>query len=368
MNPLYIQRFIRFCIAAGTLACILLALLYLWKYAYPFIIAFFIAFLINPMVSAFEARARLPRGAAVFLALFIIIAGLAGMLTLLITEIVSGAAYLAEAVPLHIETIIDAVEKLIETVFLPQYNKLSAYFNSLDAGHQNTIMNNVQMAGERLATSAGSFIQGFFQNIPAILGWFPSAASVIVFSFLATFFISKDWDRIVSLGSRMMPAKAKYSGRTVFLDLKKALFGFFRAQLTLISITTVIVLTGLLVLRVEYAITIALICGLVDILPYLGTGAVFVPWIAYEMISGDTGMAIALGTLYSIVLIQRQIMEPKVLSSSIGLDPLATLAALFIGFKTIGFLGLIVGPVVLVVITALNRANVFTDVWGFIKG
>jgi predicted PurR-regulated permease PerM len=79
-------------------------------------------------------------------------------------------------------------------------------------------------------------------------------------------------------------------------------------------------------------------------------------------------LAIGLGVLYLVVLVQRQVMEPKVLSSNIGLDPLATLIALFVGFKLIGFLGLIAGPVTLVIITTLHRAHVFKDVWSYIMG
>ena len=101
--------------------------------------------------------------------------------------------------------------------------------------------------------------------------------------------------------------------------------------------TTVIVLIGLLILRVPYAITIAIITGVVDLLPYLGTGAVFVPWVIYVFFTGDTAFAIGLLILYIVVIVQRQIMEPKVLSSNIGLDPLATLVALFVGFKLFGF-------------------------------
>jgi len=158
------------------------------------------------------------------------------------------------------------------------------------------------------------------------------------------------------------------SGKSVFVDLKRALLGFLKAQLTLVSITTVIILIGLIILRVDYAITIALVTGIVDIIPYLGTGLVFVPWIIYEVITGQMPQAIGLTVLYIIVLVQRQIMEPKILSSSIGLDPLATLVALFVGFKLIGFLGLIVGPVTLVIISTLNKAGVFADLWSFIKG
>ncbi|PLT31180.1 sporulation integral membrane protein YtvI [Peribacillus deserti] len=368
MNPAYIYRFVRFCITAAAVIAGTMALLYLWRYTYPFVIAFFIAFLINPLVGFFQQKGKLPRGISVLLALLTIISLLAGLITLLITEIVSGANYLAEVVPQHIETLIDYIETLIATEILPQYNKFTAYFKSLDSGQQDTVMENIQIAGKKIATAAGDFIQEFFHNIPAILGWFPNAATVLVFSLLATFFISKDWNKLARLGNQILPVKVSTSSKRVFLDLKKALFGFIKAQFTLISITTVIVLIGLLVLRVDYAITIALVCGIVDILPYLGTGAVFVPWILFEAISGDVGLALGLGILYLVVLIQRQIMEPKVLSSSIGLDPLATLIALFIGFKTIGFLGLIVGPVILVVLSTLHRANVFYDLWAFIKG
>ena len=82
------------------------------------------------------------------------------------------------------------------------------------------------------------------------------------------------------------------------------------------------------------------------------------------MYIGDTSFAIGLAVLYIIVIVQRQLIEPKILSSSIGLDPLATLIALFIGYKWIGFLGLILGPIVLVIINTLHRANAFHGKYG----
>jgi sporulation integral membrane protein YtvI len=346
----------------------ILSFFYLSKVTYPFLIGLLIAFLINPLVNIFEKKGRMPRALAVFLGLIIIFAFFAGLITLLITEIVSGASYLAKVVPKNLDILIMYVEKIIAGQIIPFYNHITSIFNKLEAGQQDTIMTNIQNVGKKVGTTAGTFIQNLFGNIPHIISWIPNAATVLIFSLLATFFISKDWYRLAEFGNKVLPDKAKVSGRNVFIDLKKALFGFLRAQLTLISITTVIILIGLLILRVDYAITIALVTGAVDIIPYLGTGIVFVPWIIYESIGGDMGLAIGLGVLYLIVLVQRQVMEPKILSSSIGLDPLATLIALFVGFKVIGFLGLIIGPVTLVVISTLHRANVFRDLWIYIKG
>jgi sporulation integral membrane protein YtvI len=368
LNLVYLHRTLRFILVISVIVAGALALFFVSKVTYPFIIGFLIAFMMNPLVNFFQERVKMPRALAVIIALVLIMSLFAGLITLLIVEIASGAEYLAKVVPEHLVTLIDYVEHLFAAQLIPLYNQLAGMFQNLEADQQDTIMSNIQNVGANIGTTAGNFIKNFFEKIPNILSWFPNAATVLIFSLLGTFFISKDWYRLSALSNRLLPNRARTSSRTVFIDLKKALFGFVKAQATLISITTVIILIGLLILRIDYAITIALVTGIVDIIPYLGTGAVFVPWIIYEAIAGDMATAIGLGVLYIVVLVQRQVMEPKILSSSIGLDPLATLIALFVGFKTIGFLGLIVGPVVLVVFNTLQRANVFHDVWTFIKG
>jgi len=310
----------------------------------------------------------MPRGIAVFISLILIFAFFAGLITLLIAEIVSGANYLADVVPKHLDTVINYIEKYFTNQIVPFYNHLNSVFNKLDAGQQKTITENIQNVGKKIADTGGSFIKNLFGVIPNIISWLPNAATVLIFSMLATFFISKDWYRFSAFGNKFLPERAKTSGRTVFIDLKRALVGFTKAQLTLISITAVIILIGLLILRVDYAITIALITGLIEIIPYFGTGLVFVPWIVYEIISGDTKLAIGLGVLYIVGIAVRQVIEPKILSSSIGLDPLATLVSLFVGFKLLGFLGLILGPITLVIYGTLLRAHVFQDLWEYIKG
>ena len=368
MNNVYVSRTIRFLVVIGCILLFVISLLFLTKVAYPFLIGFAIAFLINPLVTFLEKKGRMPRALSVLISIVLLIGIFAGLITLLIVEIVSGADYLAKVVPEHLETLIDYTEQFFAAQIIPLYNQLTGILSNLDAGQQDAILANIENVGKQIGSTVGSFIQNFFSKIPNILSWFPNAATVLIFSLLGTFFISKDWYRLSALGNRLLPHKAKSSSKTVFSDLKKALFGFVKAQATLISISTVIILIGLHILRVDYAITIALIAGIVDVIPYLGTGLIFVPWVIYAVITGDIGTAIGIGVLYTIVLVQRQIMEPKILSSNIGLDPLATLIALFVGFKLIGFLGLIVGPVTLVIITTLHKANVFRDIWAFIKG
>jgi sporulation integral membrane protein YtvI len=357
-------------VAARTLAvvCIIAAALasvyYVSALTYPFIIGLILAILINPMVNLLETK--MVRSAAVFISIAFLFVIFAGIITLLIAELVTGTTYLASSVPEHFKTLVVYIETFIGDRVLPIYEDIAALFNTLDSSQQATILANIQNAGEQIGSNAADFLKGLLENIPLLISWLPNAATVTIFSLLAAFFISKDWYKFQKLLRKYLPLKARKSGRTVVDDLKKALLGFIKAQLILISITTIIVLIGLLFLRVDYAITIALLIGTVDLLPYLGTGLVFVPWIVYSAFSGDLPFAIGLGVLYLIILIQRQMMEPKILSSTIGLDPLATLISLFVGFKLIGFLGLIVGPVALVIFNALHNARVFEDIWTFI--
>lgn len=342
-------------------------LYYLSTITYPFIIALILAFFMNPLVDLFESKMKIPRGLAAFFSIVFLFGSFAGLLTLLIAEIVSGSTYLANVVPHHFKRLITYVQTFFAEQLLPLYQSLTNMFYSLEINQQETILINMENVGEQIATSVGDFIKQFLEKIPVIIGWLPNAATVIIFSLLATFFISKDWYKLKRLFKQILPPKAKSSGQSVFYELRLALFGFIKAQLILISITTVIVLIGLIILKIEYAITVALLIGLVDLLPYLGTGLVFVPWIIYLAFSGNLPLAIGIGVLYIIVLLQRQFMEPKVLSSNIGLDPLATLIALFVGFKLIGLLGLIIGPIVLVVLKAFYKSGVLTDIWSFIK-
>jgi sporulation integral membrane protein YtvI len=343
-------------------------LIYVSGLVYPFIVALIIAYIINPIVNFLDRKLRFPRALAVFVTLVLVFGAIVGLVTLLVTETIAALNYLLEILPDKFPKIVEYFQDILVHNIMPLYNDLATKFNRLGESQQQTITTNIQNIGTELTDKAKSILTGIIAGLTNFLGALPTTVTVLVFILLATFFISNDWYRIGRGLKRLLPNRLHGYGKTIFEDLRKALFGFVKAQFTLISMTTVIVLIGLLILRVPYAITIALITGLVDLLPYLGTGAVFVPWIIYVWFTGDTAFAIGLLVLYIVVIVQRQITEPKVLSSNIGLDPLPTLIALFVGFQLFGFLGLIIGPTALVLLKTLYNANVFRDLWIFIKG
>ena len=368
MNFIYVHRFIRFLIVISGGIVILLASYYFSSLTYPFLIGWFIAFLMNPIVNFLQVNARLPRIIAVLFVLIFIFSFFIGLLVLFITEIISGTNYLANTLPQHITHFVSYFESLITDSLIPLINEITSLFNQLTNEQQYTIIANINELGANFASSLAELLQNLLTKIPAFLSWFPNAASVLVFTILAAFFISNDWYKLKKMTRKFIPASFRQSGMKVYLDLRKALFGYVRAQLTLIAITSAIVLIGLLILRVDYAIALAFIIGLIDLLPYLGTGIVFIPWIIYEFIINNNSLAIGLSVLFIVIVVQRQIMEPKIVSTNLGINPLATLISVFAGLQLFGFIGLIIGPIFIVIFTTLYKTNVFHNLWSFIKG
>ena len=343
-------------------------LLYVLGLIYPFIIALAFAHLINPVVNFLNQKLQFPRALAVLVSLILVFGAIVGLVTYLVTEAISATTYLLQVVTDKFPTIFQYAQQFALNNIMPLYDDLISKFNHLGESQQFTITQNIQNLGTDATKQMKELLTAIISGLTNFISALPRTLTVLVFVLLATFFISFDWHKLAHKVRRFLPNRVHGYGKTIFVDLRKALFGFIKAQLTLISMTTVIVLVGLLILRVPYAITIALITGVVDLLPYLGTGTVFVPWIIYVFFTGNTAFAIGLLILYIVVIVQRQLIEPKVLSSNIGLDPLPTLIALFVGFKLYGFLGLIIGPVTLVLLNTLHKAHVFHDLWKFIKG
>lgn len=117
-------------------------------------------------------------------------------------------------------------------------------------------------------------------------------------------------------------------------------------------------------MNVEYPLLAAIAIGFVDALPILGSGTVIVPWAVISAIDGNIKLAIALLILLAVISVTRQLMEPKVVSKQIGIHPIFTLIAMYTGFKAIGIMGLLVGPIVLIILKNIFGALIDK---GFVK-
>src|SRR5699024_8081584 len=165
-----------------------------------------------------------------------------------------------------------------------------------------------------------------------------------------------------------IPEKIHRRINQIHEGLQNALLGFLKAELKLTFITACIVFTGLLILRVEHALSIALIVWIVDFLPYIGAILVFLPWALYSFFTGDIFLGTGLSILYGLILLQRQLIKPKIFSSSIGISHLLTLFTMYVGFKLIGIVGIVLCPLIFIFIKILSETGILHDIWQFIIG
>ena len=78
-----------------------------------------------------------------------------------------------------------------------------------------------------------------------------------------------------------------------------------------------------------------------------------VPWALIEALNGDLKLGVAIIVLWIIMSLVRQVLEPKIVSGRIGIHPIFTLIAMYTGFKVIGVMGMILGPIALIIIKSI---------------
>lgn len=354
-------------VIAATIGGIIL-MFYLGKLMIPFIIGFFLALIINPLVGFIQHKTKMPRGFAVFTSIIVIIGIISAAITLLVTEIIQGFSYLSRTIPEHYKKFSQYIQDIYETQIMPIITNLLSTFKDLDQGPKGTLLDSLQFVGERLTNTFSSLIQGTGNGLYFIISKLPNFATVLIISLLATFFISKDWERIILNLHEKIPEKVHLRINQVHDGLQRALLGFLKAELKLTFITACIVFAGLLILRVEHALSIALIVWIVDFLPYIGAILIFLPWALYSFFTGDVFLGTGLSILYGLIVLQRQLIKPKILSSSIGISPLLTLFTMYVGFKLIGILGIVFGPLTFIFVKILNETGILKDIWNFIIG
>lgn len=182
----------------------------------------------------------------------------------------------------------------------------------------------------------------------------PNMFITLLITIITTLFMTMDYRMIVTFIRNQLSDKHK----ALLTDTKKIFFNtvwkMLRAYIVIMMITCVELFIGLTILKIDYALVLALIICVVDVLPVLGTGTVIIPWAIYEFIMGNSGLALGLVIMYIIITVIRNFLEPKIVGQSVGLHPIVTLTSMFAGLKLFGFFGMLMIPIIIIVIKALN--------------
>lgn len=205
---------------------------------------------------------------------------------------------------------------------------------------------------ERLSTLAG-------RGVSAL----PALALFLVTTLLAAYLMCACRPELLMLVRQYAPEAWRKKARQLKSDLKKALGGWLKAQLTLMLITFGALTAGLLLLRVELALLLAGSIALLDALPVFGAAAVLVPWGAIALLSGHTLLGAGLLVLCGTLMLMRSLLEPRLVGRQTGLHPLAALAGMYAGFQAFGMLGMVLAPLLLVLAKQLWVCGIPQAIW-----
>ncbi len=321
-------------------ACLGLLLLAL-PYVLPFALAALFSWAINPVVTLIARRfgnRKLARAIVTGL-LTLLLAG--ALLTLIFTTLgqaVNEIRSLAQTAPgwinqatqdvtawLNGPALEDLFGEDVRNVIIRAIGDLTTMLSSL---------------ASRLASSAASFAW-------RAVSLLPQGILFVVLALMGTFYMSSDKDRIVGFLTSLIPQRYKNRSNQVRTSFLRAILSQIRAALIMLCITFTELSVGFLIMGLDYAILLALLIALLDALPVIGAGLFLLPMLVSGIVTGNAVLAVGAGLLYILLIAVRQVMEPRLIGRQLGLYPLATMMAMYAGLRAMGFIGLLAGPLML---------------------
>lgn len=309
----------------------------------PFLIALIIALILEPIIKFFINNTSLSRRTSSILVLTIFFGLIIGFFTWGTTQLISESSNLLNGLNQYVEE---------------AYSKWTDFIENIDFNRINVSDDVKKAVEETFVDFLGKGSNAIKNGLTKILNILTSLPTILIYSvitLLSLYFITTDKVYIIDQMEHHLPRKWVNNISVHLSEILHVLGGYLKAQVVLIMIAFFIVLIGLILLQimhynVQYPVLAAIGIGFVDALPILGTGTVMIPWIIISFLNNDAKLAIALTILYLIVVIARQLLEPKIVGRHIGIHPIFTLIAMYTGFKFIGVMGMFVGPILLIIL------------------
>ncbi|MBR3163096.1 MAG: sporulation integral membrane protein YtvI [Clostridia bacterium] len=315
----------------------------------PFLIAFIISLIMEPAIKFLMNKASLTRKTSSII-IFIIVFGITvGLLVWGIVTLITEATELLQTLNYYLDTAYKQIQNLIDEF----------QFDSIRIPTE--IMNIIQNSTGEVFNYLANWIKNFLTNVINVVTSIPTIAIYFVVTILALYFICTDKIYILDQMEHHFPKKWSKKMLMHIREIASTLGAYLKAQVILILISFIISVIGLYFLKfaglnIEFPLLIALGIGFVDALPILGSGTVMIPWGVGAALNGDIKLALAIIGLWILMSIVRQFIEPRIVSKQIGIHPIFTLIAMYTGFKFIGLIGLIIGPIILIILN-----NIFSN-------
>lgn len=312
----------------------------------PFLIAFIISLMVEPAIKYLMRTTKMTRKMSSTIIFVIVFSIIIGCLTWGIISLISESTNLLQTLNIYIDK---AYTQIQETIGRMNIKKISI---------SNNVLNIAESASREILYKISTWLTEFLTKLINGITSIPTIAIYTVITILSLYFICTDKIYMLDLMEHHMPKNWVQKIGIHLREITKSLGGYLKAEAILILVSFVISVIGLYTFKligmnVKYPLLIALGIGFVDALPILGSGSVMVPWAIISALNGDLKLGIAIIILWIIMSLVRQFLEPKIVSGKIGIHPIFTLIAMYTGFKVIGVMGMLVGPIVLIILKSI---------------
>ena len=326
-----------------------LAARYLLPWTAPFLAAWLLAALLEPAVG-FLLRRRWRRAAASALCTLGALALLLWGLRALVWRGVGALSELTGELPALAEAIVrraDALEQLVEI-----------HIRTAPEPAASMLRRVLPALGDSLAALPTQISRGAVGLVTSTAQASPDTLLFLVTAALGTYFISASFPAVNAFLLAQLPTDFRRRLEGLGADLRSGFGGVLRAQLILMCMTFFELLTAFLLLRVRGAAALAAVTALIDALPVFGTGAVLAPWALAALLLGQTRRGVGLLVSWGITCLVRSCAQAKLLGDQIGLNPLASLLSVYVGWRVCGVWGMLLFPLALMALIRLNDRGV----------
>jgi len=313
---------------------------YLYNIATPIFLSFVIYMIIEPLAKFLNRRGlkkSVASAISVLIFILLLLSVFFGLGVILITQITNLIDRLPMYTNIFKSTINDIVSMLQKNANLLPENVIA---------NINSYLGTIAGKGSEIAIRILNMILGSLQSVSSFVVNF--GIGIILAYFLSTEI--KSWKK---LADERTPRTFKQAYIFLKENVFRGIAAYLKAQVKLISITFIGIFVGLLLLGVSNAFTLALISAVLDLLPLLGVPVLFIPWVIYLFLVGNSSLAIWLLVLLAVVMLIRQIMEPKITGNTLGVSAFTMLACMIISLSLFGVAGLILSPILLILMKAL---------------
>lgn len=353
----YLKIFCNLLTAVMILLFLIFAFPRILGYFFPFVCGFVLSLIANPVVRFLEKKIKIKRKYGSV----IMIVAVIGAVVLVCYGVISALAAGLKSF----------------TAYLPtMYENAGAELNQA-ASHLQMMLARIPFLQDIDLSEAGAYISAYVTEWMSEMGSgttmlaigdiakrIPDIIFGVVIGLLATYFFIADREKLILLIERHVPQSFRVNTSRVWRQIVKAVGGYFEAQLKIMVIIYVVIWIGLAILDVNYAWLIGFGIAFLDMLPVFGAGAVLWPWALIKLFSGNYMTALGMMILYAVALTVHQLVQPKLIGDSVGMDPFAALVFMFIGYKISSVVGMIVAiPVGMILINLYEVGAFDTLIW-----